>query len=216
MLSYADEKRAMLDTAQDIAAHLPGWSVDTDPDWSGRPRLLHTDGRSLLISAQRYNKLDRIEIMGGGPYPGRVAITVAVSRGGKNIAADITRRLLPAYNAARADQAVNDAAKADAAAGRAATMARLSGIVGLRECTHTSGKAYFSAPNQLGDVEVSNDGSSVSLDLRYLTVDRAAAVLAVVAGFEALCGSYVLREGKRPTKCVLPYGHAGVPGTCQA
>ena len=96
-----NEHPDMLELAQRIAEHLPGWTaVPEDGRWMAY--LTHPDGPKLAL---RHDK-GRLNVMGTWPfshgehfYPRDKSadISCALSRGPLAIAKDIERRLLPEY-----------------------------------------------------------------------------------------------------------------------
>ena len=84
--------------AHQIAEHLPGWEADTDARWITLRRP--ADGAEITLRRQD----GRLRVFGS--YPSTVyvhepqpSITLAADRPPRTIAAEITRRFLPGYDA---------------------------------------------------------------------------------------------------------------------
>jgi hypothetical protein len=91
-----------------------GWSVIEGDDYYRMPSLLHTDGRSVVLSDSSYGErvvctgdtwprhgrigsTDPLSLGVVDDYDYAVSITVSVSRSAEQIVGDIKRRLLPRY-----------------------------------------------------------------------------------------------------------------------
>ncbi|MGW0061396.1 hypothetical protein ACWDTT_15900 [Streptosporangium sandarakinum] len=95
--------------AEEIAKHLDGYKVEIKTfDNGGQAINLVKDGIFDLLLNQAYNEPNRVRIHGllpDNPHRDHLGveggtITVSMTRSGKAIAGDITRRLLPDYESA--------------------------------------------------------------------------------------------------------------------
>jgi hypothetical protein len=183
-----------IDFATAIAERL---SLITGETWSASARRkagaytlrADADGAEILIKpAQEHGRVSIVgsfwieheDIYDHRPDRSRQhTITIAAGRPPIEIARAIKRRLLPGYRAdlaaARRRKAAYDAARSE----ESATAAELAAIVG----GHIARDKHDTFVNGSGGVHITgqvNRGYGVSLELRYLSVDAARRVLAIL------------------------------------
>lgn len=126
--------RHILTLARPVAAQLgAGWTAAQDPNWPAKRVIIaHSDGRSLCLheDQDRLTISGRLPNEGSGPQRARCRdITVRTNRGPKVIAAEISRRLLPAYTTALAQATGSIAAAARRQDARAELGRRLAPLI---------------------------------------------------------------------------------------
>jgi hypothetical protein len=178
-----------------IAAHLPGFTLEpTRDDLEHGCYLAHLDGRRLHLRRD-WRNAERLTVAGSYPHEPNVShyakacqIGVGAARGPKVIAAEVVRRLLPAYEPelAKARAEIADAQQAQAAQARAAAeLARL--LPGARvDAGHGRGSypavRWYDRDDQVGSgtVRIDYRAETVSLEVRSLPVAAARRVLAAL------------------------------------
>lgn len=188
----AERHPAMHDLTEALAAELgTGW---TAVDGGHFMALDGPDGQHLTLLPLARQR-DRLQISGALPWQARNAtqpdphvITVAADRTPVSIAADITRRLLPAYApAARAAREVarRTAAAADARRARAdALAARFGGAVREGD-EHTTYVDFFGdGGGQRGTIRLQRDGAQIDLELERVPAEILLALGADPAAIE--------------------------------
>lgn len=190
-----------------------GWQPDTkcNSDWGHGAYLRqghHPDAPRLSLSGEdwRASSKGRIRVDGSWPpdrhpYPYGVdapSISVAVTRGAETIAAEIRRRLLPAYREGLAkviannDQDRRDAAAMQAAAERLAdTLRPFANRVWVRDWAHpTSTEVHGSldgaGAHSTANAKVNHNGTEVTVELRNLPLDAAVQVFRALDAAAAL------------------------------
>ncbi|MEU2462103.1 hypothetical protein ABZ604_31540 [Streptomyces sp. NPDC012473] len=171
------------------ATHLgPGWKGEPHPD---NPRYMaavtHEDGRRVHLRVDRYassREAGRIHLSGQQPEPptgihvenSRIDfghITVAATKTPRQIAADVSRRLLPALTAALATwQAKMDRLRAEEAE-RTTTASRLAQALGSTPTRANRGGAYEKRKLHLSWTGI-NHGR---VPLQWTTTPRASVVV---------------------------------------
>lgn len=190
--------------AHDVAKALgKGWSVEKkERDYSHYVEVLGPDGAAISISTAR--EKDRLYISGN--YDDRIdgeqvwlvpykttnpSITVAMTKSAEQIAADITRRLLPDYLPLLADCQKTVEQHKSFRATTAATADRVAAAVGGRVDGPRNGRSstqvsvYHSddLQGQTGDITIS--GTGVSFDRLSVDADEAIAMLHALAAIRA-------------------------------
>lgn len=201
-MGYRDEAVERANSiAKAVAAALgDGWAyVEPEPDrdvWfatlrqGAGPAELHVSEREGRITWSAVYPRDNLhqEHAPRDNAGGRLSITTAPGKPVDATAKDVTRRLLVPYR----EQLVKCVAERDQAndyAGRSErNAAALAALVGKEPNRRNSSVAerrisFYQDGGAYGDVQV--NGDSVSIDLRSLTVEQAAAVLRLVVRAEA-------------------------------
>ncbi len=188
-----DQETARLASA--AARHLPGFTVTTRDDGMSEASIIlaHPDGRALDIYP--ITGTARAAVRGIYP-PTRMdirswpEITVAIARGPRALAAEITRRLLPGYTstyhqltrhneADHADQQAREAAAqllAGQLPGAAISRADPDGITTVR---------WAGTSSQGGAIRLSGDGRTASLNLRDIPLAAAVRIAGTLATSQA-------------------------------
>jgi hypothetical protein len=205
--------------AAQVARHLgDGWQPDTkaNTDWGHGAHLRQGDAPdaprlSLADENWRASSKGRIRIDGSWPpdrhpYPYGLdppSISVAASRGAETIAAEIHRRLLPAYREGLAkviannDQDRRDNAAMHAAAERLAdTLRPFADKVWVRDWANTTsvevhGSLDVAGAHCTAGAAVNHKGTEVTVELRNLPVDTAVQV------FRALDAATAIEAAKQ-------------------
>lgn len=181
--------------AHQLAAELgDGWTVTCDPE-DRRPSLSHPDGRRLHVG-RVWNQRDRVAVSGVLPptdmyQPTRTSITVALARGPQTIAREITRRVLPEYDATYAEIVAFNRTQQDDRERRAAVLECLRVILGghVREDRHehtlhaylTTGSGDFGDTGfRCADVRAHGDGSRVEIKLTDVPAELAEQIALLV------------------------------------
>jgi hypothetical protein len=191
--------------AAHVARHLgDGWQPDSkaNSDWGHGAHLRQgsdPDAPRLSLADEnwRASSKGRVRIDGSWPpdrhpYPYGLdppSISVAAARGAETIAAEIRRRLLPAYCQGLAqvmannDQDRRDAAAMQAAAERLADTLRLfANRVWVRDWAQPNSTEVHGSLDDAGtqasvDAKVNRNGTEVTIELRNLPLDTAVQVL---------------------------------------
>jgi len=179
-----NEKQQLDAELTEILKHLPGWQLD--PKYDGHcwcAVLIDGTGRGIHVNATQAK--GRLYLSGTWPQDSEhrvhgpdkhLHITVARNRPPEKIAAEITRRFLPWYLAAYAEQ-TERVANCNAARNRqqevTVELAALLGPDASRRLQSNPNQIYASGLT----VDVHGDGESVSIQLRYTTLKIAKAVL---------------------------------------
>jgi hypothetical protein len=226
MIATATRTRLLNQLAAGVAAALgAGWRCVHAVHHGDGARLEHPGGRALQVVYNDWQSTARLYITGeyppGDAPPGltRSGITAAVSRGPAAIAQDITRRLLPGYEAELAAVREHQARQARWAAGRAATAARIGALPGAEPPVEGADTIVLSHPGWQhasrpgpaglwdGRAEVHDDGSEVSLHIHAISADVALRMLAILTKpTRDLCG------GSHTPRPPTSTGQAMAPG----
>lgn len=195
--SEHESTKLLRTTAADVVTFLgDGWSVDpSNPDYP-TVNIDGPDGASLNLRGDSFLSIKKLEISGSYPklldgswdhHSKAVGINVSISRGGKAIAGEIQRRLLPEYTKQLAE-AIDRKAKAQANQDARAAIAQRIIDVLPRAAVATDRNG---GPTDYRKVAVrSNSGDvwgsfsingGVGIDLHGLTVDQAVRIAAIVA-----------------------------------
>jgi hypothetical protein len=182
-----NEKQQLDAELTEILKHLPGWQLD--PKYDGHcwcAVLIDGTGRGIHVNATQAK--GRLYLSGTWPQDSEhrvhgpdksLHITVARNRPPEKIADEITRRFLPWYLAAYAEQ-TERVANCNAARNRqqevTVELAALLGADASRRLQSNPNQIYASGLT----VDVHGNGDSVSIQLRYTTVKVAKAVLRAI------------------------------------
>jgi hypothetical protein len=168
-----------------------GWQVAPDSD-TFAAWLTHPDGRELHLSAS-CGPAPRIEVTVYYPPSDyhfdeldRPQISIPADRGPAVLAAEITRRLLPIYQAVLADVHAHLAKQASRKAARVEVAARLTAelpgaTIADNDLSHTTLVHWHHSQNGHGDITIDPDAATVSLWLHAIPVRLATHALAVLA-----------------------------------
>ncbi|MEU3907950.1 hypothetical protein AB0F20_29770 [Streptomyces goshikiensis] len=173
------------------------WAVGPSEHGPGPgPRIVHPDGRVLLVGAPRMHPTAYVTIRAQMPAGGETYEPAPVSARadrGQAIAKDISRKLLPAYAAALDSARQHVQAEAHATARRQAAATHLAGLVpgGRWSWDHpdatTRVTAHLALPDAGRDVPVlarawiGGAGETADLRIERLPLDIAAQVMRVLA-----------------------------------
>jgi len=179
-----NEKQQLDAELTEILKHLPGWQLDPKYDGHCWCAVL-IDGTGWGIHVNATQAKGRLYLSGTWPQDSEhrvhgpdksLHITVARNRPPEKIAAEITRRFLPWYLAAYAEQ-TERVANCNAARNRqqevTVELAALLGPDASRRLQSNPNQIYASSLT----VDVHGNGESVSIQLRYTTLKIAKAVL---------------------------------------
>jgi hypothetical protein len=190
----------LADFAAKVASELGMW---LDDDWTSHGANI-TDGTLTFHLGQPY-RVPESMVQVSGVFPNsnygfkvgqRDHIQATIGRGPHAVAAEIARRLRPAYRQALADMAAYDAEEAAAQAARDALGARLAAQVGGRvDAPSHMQDAYRSellvrGPDSLGGaVKFHGTGAEVEFDRFRVPAEVAVAMLAVYGAWLRSRGS---------------------------
>ncbi|HEU4325711.1 MAG TPA: hypothetical protein VFS21_21405 [Roseiflexaceae bacterium] len=185
------QRRPLEERAADIARMLgPGWTVaerDQDRIWR-YTRLDGPDGSGIYMESSN----GRIYVTGTYPHDlkhGSYAprelpkISIAEGRPVGEIAREITRRFLPAYNAAYAKARADQRSNEETWATEHRLMQRLGPLVGATAPSHEPTRAYGHANGVYA--EINTRGARINLRLDGVPEEIAARVLAIVGNTQS-------------------------------